>query len=161
MESIDNVKFYEDDTYKTGVTMTVPRTTPPTPEPEPEPEPDPDPDPDPDPPEFIRTIRGIVWDDSRSEPGDAGETNTQYSGNGYFNPYKNGMTDEELKAIDKKNAYAKLNENVLRNYNNSNIDINADETLEDRDIVVRNARVDLVEIVYVEGKNGEEDRYYD
>lgn len=135
-ESIDNVVFYEDDTYKTGVTMTVPRNpvpTPTTPE-----------NPDPNTKEFIRTIRGLVWDDSRSEPGSAGETNEQYSGNGY------------LQAEDKKNAFAKSNDNINKNYK-----LKGTAQSEEKDIMVRNARVDLVEIVYVEGNGTEPDRYYE
>ncbi len=143
--SIDNVGFYEDDTYKTGIEMTVPKpenppNTPdpdPDPDPNPDPDPDPNPNPDPDPQRFIRKVSGRVWDDSRSNPGDNGNTatDTQYSGNGY------------LRTEDTKNPFAKMNDNVTKHYN-----IAANE---EKDIMVRNARVDLIEIVQIG------DRYYE
>lgn len=129
--SVDEIGFYEDDTYKTGIEMTVPKPeNPPN-------KPNPDPDPDPDPQRFIRKVSGRVWDDSRSNPGDNGNTatDTQYSGNGY------------LRSEDTKNPFAKMNDNVTQHYNVAEN--------EEKDIMVRNARVDLIEIVQIG------DRYYE
>lgn len=148
MASIDNVKFYEDDTYKTGITFTVPKPEEPDPDDPPPPPPDPeDPTPTPPPPdpedppapdEFIRRVYGKVWDDARSTPTevDTTKTETQFSGDGYL--------DTNIGA----NTNAKQNENVNKNYKGADV-------TESKDIEVRNARVDLIEIVQIG------DRYYE
>lgn len=86
----------------------------------------------------MRKISGKVWDDSRSE-----EEDKQYHGNGKYN-----STDEKLDE-------AKLNENVSVNYENSET-----HDTEERDILVRNAKVEYVEIIPVKLANGEV-RYYE
>lgn len=91
--------------------------------------------------ELTRRITGTVWDDSRSttmgnEPVD--KETAQYIGNGMYNPGGDGKIDQ-----------AKSNDNVKLNYKE-------DHVTEDTDIAVRNAKVEFVEIVNVNGKYYEE-----
>lgn len=125
--SADNIDYYEDMTYKTGIELVADATvntkeiitekysknniivevqnT----------------------PDIRRSISGMVWDDSRTETlGEAGET--QYIGDGNYNPDK------------QKNNDGKMNQNVEINYKDGS------ET-EEKDIKVRSARAEFVEIV--------------
>lgn len=125
--SADNVDYYEDTTYKTGIEI-VAEATENTKEKiteiykknnivvEVQNSPD-----------IMRTISGTVWDDSRTDTlGDGGET--QYIGDGNYD-------SNEIKSND-----AKENENVRLNYKD-------DSVTEEKDIKVRNARAEFVEIV--------------
>lgn len=127
MTSADNVDYYEDTTYKTGIEIVADATentkeiitekyeknqiivevqnT----------------------PDIIRSISGMVWDDSRTDSlGENGET--QYIGDGEYNP------DE------KKSNDGKMNKNVEINYKDGS-------QTEEKDIKVRSARAEFVEIV--------------
>ena len=88
--SVDDVEYYEDTVYKTGIDITAPNS--------------------PNPPEEstvpMRTISGKVWDDSRSETV-VKDGYPQYFANGI---YKDG--------VENGNILAKLNENVEKNYVN-------------------------------------------
>lgn len=127
MTSADNVDYYEDTTYKTGIEIVADATentkeiitekyeknqiivevqnT----------------------PDIIRSISGMVWDDSRTDSlGENGEI--QYIGDGEYNP------DE------KKSNDGKMNKNVEINYKDGS-------QTEEKDIKVRSARAEFVEIV--------------
>lgn len=127
--SADNVDYYEDMTYKTGIEIVAEATentkeiitekysknqiivevqnT----------------------PDIIRNISGMVWDDSRTDKlGSNGET--QYIGDGNYEPN------------EKKNNDGKENENVKENYKDASV-------TEEKDIKVRSARAEFVEIVDV------------
>lgn len=130
--SADDITYYEDTTYKTGIEIYAAGTentiedvrtrhpefeiTPP----------------------IRRTLSGMVWDDSRSDTAGAnGET--QFTGNGRYN------------TSDAKQSLARMNDNVTLNYLNPGRGIT-----EEKDIKVRNAKAELVEIV--ETPNG---HYYE
>ena len=161
--SVDDIAYYEDTTYKTGIeifaegtenTKTDIETKYPdieiVPNPPPEPTPDgvtPDPEPDEDTPKdpIIRKITGVVWDDARSEVLGTGDKDAQYIGNG-------------LRGEGTKQANAKDNANVEYNYKTADV-------TEDNDITVRNAKVEFIEIVQVPVRNTDgtikEIRYYE
>ena len=112
------IKFYEDDTFKTGINLTIP-----TPTIIPDPDPD-DPDPDPDPPtpvnrdkEFIeRTLIGYVWDDARSETAE-NDDGTQYLGDGKWNTSVNAIAEarkNRAKLADGSLAVPNGEENDIR-----------------------------------------------
>ena len=124
--SVDNVNFYEDTVYKTGIDIKVPNH--------------------PDKTETqkipnapVRTITGKVWDDTRSESITT-DGYTQYLGNGIYNGND-----------DKANSKAKQNENVGANYDKA-----VGKDGEDSDILVRGAKAEYIEIVNVNGKYYEE-----
>lgn len=125
--SADNIDYYEDMTYKTGIELVADATvntkeiitekysknniivevqnT----------------------PDIRRSISGMVWDDSRTDTlGEAGET--QYIGDGNYDPNEQKKND------------GKMNQNVEINYKDGS------ET-EEKDIKVRSARAEFVEIV--------------
>ena len=90
---------------------------------------------------LTRRITGTVWDDSRSSVmgNEAPEKETaQYIGNGIYNPGGDGKINQ-----------AKSNDNVKLNYKESSI-------TEDTDIAVRNAKAEFVEIINIDGKYYEE-----
>lgn len=130
LTSADNVEFYEDTTYKTGIEIVADATentkekieekykkikivveiqgT----------------------PKIIRSISGMVWDDSRTDIlGTGGDE--QYIGDGLYD------TDEI------KNNLGKENESVKLHYKDESVD-------EKKDIKVRNARAEFIEIVQVD-----------
>ena len=159
--SVDEVTYYEDTAYKTGVNITArgtenPPDSPPGPEPDPPgPEPDPPaPTPEPDIPEesnIVRKINGKVWDDAKNVT----ETNAgvnQYVGNGEYN-------DSDIVSDDSE---VKLNENVDKNYKNPAVPSTQDadaERVEEKDIAVRSAKAEFVEIIKLPA--GGETRYYE
>ena len=88
---------------------------------------------------LIRSISGKVWDDSRSSAiGEGG--NTQYVGNGYN------------KEEDTRDPEAKRNESVTENYKDKDV-------TEDKDIDVRSAKVEIIEIVEVPQSDGSKHYY--
>lgn len=90
---------------------------------------------------LTRRISGIVWDDSRSTTlgGQAADKETaQYIGNGMYNPGGDGKIDQ-----------AKSNDNVELNYKGASV-------TEDTDITVRNAKAEFIEVINVNGKYYEE-----
>lgn len=90
---------------------------------------------------LTRRITGTIWDDSRSSVmgNEAPEKETaQYIGNGIYNPGGDGKINQ-----------AKANDNVKLNYKESSI-------TEDTDIAVRNAKAEFVEIINIDGKYYEE-----
>ncbi len=90
---------------------------------------------------LTRRITGTVWDDSRSTTmgNEAANKDTaQYIGNGMYNPGGDGKIEQ-----------AKSNDNVKLNYKEAHV-------TEDTDIAVRNAKVEFVEIVNVDGRYYEE-----
>ena len=79
------IKYYEDDTFKTGINLKIPSpsTTPDNPD-NPTPDPD-DPTPTTREKEYTeRTLVGYVWDDARSETAENND-GTQYLGDGRWN----------------------------------------------------------------------------
>ncbi|MFG6318450.1 MAG: hypothetical protein K1W33_01080 [Clostridia bacterium] len=78
VDSSEYLKFFEDDTFKTGILLKVPSPPPDTPPPPPGED-----------PEYKykynvqRTLKGYVWDDARSETA-TDEDGTQYIGNGKY-----------------------------------------------------------------------------
>lgn len=89
---------------------------------------------------LTRKISGMVWDDSRSTTlgGEAVTKETaQFIGNGMYNT-SDGKIDQ-----------AKSNDNVKINYKDASV-------TEDKDIHVRNAKAEFVEIINVDGKYYEE-----
>ncbi len=137
--SIEDYSEYENDTYKTGITLTILNSD--TGEPN-ESNPGQD-NPTPDDPTFKgkkleRTIKGTVWDDARSEiAGDGGDS--QYLGNGI----RNIGVDEKIREAE-SNKKKGSNDKLL-----------LDET---KDIAAQGINVNLVEIVKLP-KNGEERIY--
>lgn len=82
------IKYFEDDTFKTGITLTTP-TTPPPPPGEEERE-----------KELVeRTLSGFVWDDARSEEA-KDDKGTQYIGNGI---YTEGDSADKAKEAARRN----------------------------------------------------------
>ena len=125
--SVDDIQYYEDSVYKTGIDITVPNTeNPPVNPPE-------------SPDNVIRTISGKVWDDSRSEVAEL-EGYRQYFANGLYND-----------SVENNNILAKLNENVEKNYVNT-----ATKNKETQDLLVRGAKAEFIEIVEIDGKYYEE-----
>lgn len=130
LTSADNVEYYEDTTYKTGIEIVADATentkekieekykkiqivvelqgT----------------------PKIIRSISGMVWDDSRTDTlGTGGDE--QYIGDGLYDT-------EEI-----KNNLGKENESVKLHYKDESVS-------EEKDIKVRNARAEFIEIVQVD-----------
>ena len=146
--SVDDVTYYEDMAYKTGIEIVADGTENTREEIEliyderledeeieifriPKEDDDP----------LTRRITGTVWDDSRSTTlgNEAANANTaQYIGNGMYNPGGDGKIDQ-----------AKSNDNVKLNYKE-------DHVTEDTDIAVRNAKAEFVEIINVDGRYYEE-----
>ena len=124
--SADDINYYEDNVYKTGIDITAPNS----------------PNKPTDPVDPIRTISGIVWDDARSDTKTV-DGYTQYLGNGIY-------TGKEL--TDKANGKAKQNESVkANNYKHAK-----GEKGEENDLLVSGAKVEYVEIINVNGKYYEE-----
>lgn len=89
----------------------------------------------------VRELTGTVWDDSRSTtPTGDSSSGTQYIGNGYYD------------SGDKKQEDAELNETLPINYKNN--------VTEEKDIAVRNAKAEYVEIISIIGSDGKV-RYYE
>ena len=130
LTSADNVEYYEDTTYKTGIEIVADATentkekieekykkikivvelqgT----------------------PKIMRSISGMVWDDSRTDTlGSGGDE--QYIGDGLYDASKI------------KNNLGKENENVELHYKDESVK-------EEKDIKVRNARAEFIEIVQID-----------
>lgn len=81
------IKYYEDDTFKTGINLTVPTTPPPPPPPPPGEEEKTRQK------EFVeRTLVGYVWDDARSQTAQ-NDDGTQYLGDGKWNTSVNAIAE--------------------------------------------------------------------
>ena len=136
--SADDVAYYEDMTYKTGIEIVAEGTENTREEVEKKYD------------EMIaeeiviiesteplkRKLSGMVWDDSRSSTLGSGNM-IQYIGNGKYN------------AGDSKNPQAKANENVELNYKGTGV-------TELKDIAVRNVKAEFIEVINVGGKYYEE-----
>ncbi len=133
MTSADDIDFYEDITYKTGVQIVADYS-------------------ENDKVDYIseewfveafgekdlklyRDIKGTVWDDSRSESLGTTNKDVQYIGN--------GLRQEEDSKLDK----AKSNGNVDLNYKDASV-------TEEKDIAVRNAKAEFIEIVSIPQADG-------
>ena len=103
---------------------------------------------------IIRKLNGKVWDDARSEMVGDNIQEYQYAGNGKF-------SEEDTVLMDANgNPIPKINDNVPLNYDNAAAwDKNTTPVDEKEDILVRNAKVELVEIVPI--KVGNEYHYYE
>ena len=129
MTSADDIVYYEDMTYKTGIELVADATentkedvknkygkiiiTQNT--------------------EPLRKITGTVWDDSRTETLGSGNA-TQYIADGKFNTAKT------------KQANAKFNDNVSINYKDGSLTENVD-------IKVRNAKAEFIEVIQTDDKH--------
>ena len=144
MTDIDNIPSYDDTAYKTGISISANIIA--------------DGE-NPYPPiemgesgesEIIRRINGKVWDDSRSDQVGTSTEEAQYVGNGIYS--------QEDRSLD----VAKRNDNVPLNYDNREAwDRNALPVIEETDILVRNANVELVEIVPIPGDGPSGYHYYE
>ena len=129
MTSVDDIRYYEDMTYKTGIELVanatentkqdvkdkygeiiiIQNTEP------------------------LRRITGTVWDDSRTNTLGTG-TEIQYIGDGKYDTSKT------------KQANAKYNDNVSINYKDESV-------TENTDIKVRNAKAEFIEIIQTDDKH--------
>lgn len=90
---------------------------------------------------MLRELSGMVWDDARTESDAADSLNSQYSGDGIFDGDKDNPKEKQEKALD--------NVNVPTNYINEFTKNVEDKTKEKFDFNVRNAKVELIEIVEI------------
>ncbi len=90
---------------------------------------------------MLRELSGMVWDDARTEADAAELLNSQYSGDGIFDGDKENPKEKKEKALD--------NDNVPTNYINEFTKNVEDKTKEKYDFNVRNAKVELIEIVEI------------
>lgn len=90
---------------------------------------------------MLRELSGMVWDDARTESDAADSLNSQYSGDGIFDGDKEKPKEKQEKALD--------NVNVPTNYINEFTKNVEDKTKEKFDFNVRNAKVELIEIVEI------------
>lgn len=128
--------YYEDTTYKTGIELTADGT-----EWTKEQAKEKHPELKIQEYKMLRELSGMVWDDARTES-DAGDSlNSQYSGDGIFDGDKDNPKEKQEKALD--------NVNVPTNYINEFTKNDEDKTKEKFDFNVRNAKVELIEIVEI------------
>lgn len=85
--------------------------------------------------ELYRDVTGVVWDDTRSETLGTTDNDTQYIGNGLYT------------ADDVKENNARANGNVEENYKDESV-------TEEKDIAVRNAKAEFIEIVAIPQDDG-------
>ena len=155
MTSVDNIDSYDDTAYKTGISVYADileetetytpyhrggggegEITPPPP---------------------IRKISGKVWDDTRSEMVGDNIEEYQYVGNGKYSENDHVISQE---VNGETRPIPKINDNVPLNYHNSSARSSNNEYIDEMtDILVRNAKVELVEIVPI--KVGNEYHYYE
>ena len=151
-DSLFNYSEYENDTYKTGVTMDVVNPDPGTPFNPDDPE-----DPNNPPPDTTtlnnseRMITGIVWDDARTEAVGTASANTQYIGDGLY--------DGDLATHKTKNNKARKNP-IFDENSDGDLYVQVDllngltseyfnTNLEEKDSPVQGVKVRLVELITV------------